>query len=146
MTSATIEERLIDSPHREKFDTQRANVRQHPCVSCLVLFEPKSVVKINVDTWKVFKRQGGIDMDHPYIKLAVFRIRELGIPEIDAQGEGLDEEILREYSEQLHDSDAESNIGGDDSGDEQVSFYFFTGQCCSLVRYNVRFEQLPHNL
>ena len=111
----------MESPHREKFDVARTNVRQHACVSCLVLTEPTRIKKINVETWKAFRKPDGIDMDHPYIKLALFRIFEFGQTDDDTQGEALDEEILREYAEQLGNSDEESENEGGDSGDEQVS-------------------------
>ena len=123
MTAETIDKILLESPHREKFDMQRTNLRRYACVSCLVLTEPTRTKKINVNTWKAFRKPGGIDAEHPYVQLALFRIaHEIGKSEEDStQGEALDEEILREYAEEIDASDAEADRDQDAADCVQVT-------------------------
>ena len=129
MTAETIDRILLESPHREKYDMQRTNLRRYVCVSCLVLVEPTRTKKINVNTWKAFRTPGGIDAEHPYVQLASFRIaHEIGKSDLEdsTQGEALDEEILREYAEEIDASDAEADSDQEASDRLQVCRNFFS--------------------
>ena len=109
MTSDSIEE-VLRGEHRDKYDEVRQDNLLHKCVSCFTLKTTKQITKINVDTWKVFKQRDRLNMSHAYMQLGEFLLEHNLLDVEEEVDEALDEEILREYEENLSENEGKLHI------------------------------------